>query len=320
MNELQNKRAVAVGFFVILGIVFLITGVLMVGNLHETFKRKMKVVSLFDDVSGLQTGNNIWFSGVKIGTVSSVHFYGKSQVEVTMKIETKAQQYIRKDAKVKISTDGLIGNKILVIYGGTSKSNEVEEGDTLTVEKTFSSDDMINTLQDNNKNLLVITNDFKVISHNLANGTGTVAKLLSDDAVYNQINAATASLQGAAVKANQLMASLTGFSAGLNRKGTLANDLVNDTSVFNTLKAALNHIEQLSDTAARLISNLKASERNTKSSIGVLLHDEEAGANLKATLKNLETSTKKLDQDLEAAQHSFLLRRFFKSKPANNEK
>jgi len=87
----------------------------MVGNLHETFKRKMEVVSLFDDVSGLQKGNNVWFSGVKIGTVSCLRFHGASQVEVSIKFEIKAQKYIRKDAKVKISSDGIIGNKILII-------------------------------------------------------------------------------------------------------------------------------------------------------------------------------------------------------------
>lgn len=39
-----------------------------------------KFTSLFDDVGGLQTGNNVWLSGVKIGTVSSLSFYGKKQV------------------------------------------------------------------------------------------------------------------------------------------------------------------------------------------------------------------------------------------------
>ena len=138
MNESPNKRAVIVGLFVFLGLVFLLAAILIVGNLRETFNRKMELVSLFDDVSGLQPGNNVWFSGVKVGTVSEMDFFGKSQVKVHLNVATKAQQYIRKDAKVKISNDGLIGNRILVIYDGTEEFAEVQDGDTLEVEKTFS--------------------------------------------------------------------------------------------------------------------------------------------------------------------------------------
>ena len=94
----------------------------MVGNLRETFKNKLLVVAHFDEVNGLKKGNNIWFSGVKVGIVNSLTFYGKSQVEVSMNIATTVKQYIRKDAKVRISSDGLIGNKILVIYGGTENA------------------------------------------------------------------------------------------------------------------------------------------------------------------------------------------------------
>ena len=226
MNESPKKHAVIVGVFVFIGLAFLMSGILIVGNLRNTFNRKMKVVALFDDVSGLQRGNNVWFSGVKIGSVSSLEFFGESQVEVGLNIETKARQYIRKDAMVKISSDGFIGNKILVIYGGTQQSDEVQEGDTLAVEKSFSSEDMINTFQDNNKNLLAITNDFKIISRKLASGEGTIGKLLNDSSVYENIDAATASLKDASVSAQQLAGSLAKFSSGLNMKGTLANDLV----------------------------------------------------------------------------------------------
>lgn len=314
MNESPNKRAVIVGVFVIVGLAFLLAGILIVGNLRETFNRKMKVVSLFDDVGGLQRGNNVWLSGVKIGTVSNLNFYGKSQVEVSMNIETKAKQYITKDAKVKISSDGLIGNKILVIYGGTEKSPVIEEGDTLAVEKTFTSEDMINTLQENNKNLLAITSDFKAISNKLASGEGTIGKLLNDTSVYANINAATKSLQSATAKAQQLVSSLATFSSGLNKKGTLVNELTTDTVVFNSVKVSVSRLQQIADTASVFITNLKKAGNNPRSSIGVLLHDEEAGTRLKETIKNLESSSKKLDEDLEAAQHNFLLRGFFKKK------
>jgi phospholipid/cholesterol/gamma-HCH transport system substrate-binding protein len=314
MKDTPNKRAVVVGIFVAIGLVFLIAGILIIGDLHETFTRKMEVVSLFDDVGGLQKGNNIWYSGVKIGTVSSLNFYGKSQVKVKMLIDTKAQKYIRKDAMVKISSDGLIGNKILVIYGGTEQYAQVDEGDTLIVEKTFTSEDMINMLQENNKNLLAITNDFKTLSKKMVDGEGTIGKLLNDNSVFENINAATQSLQRATDKADQLAGSLAAFSENLNKKGTLANELVTDTVVFNSVKASVMQLQQIADTASVFIANLKQAGNNPKTSIGVLLHDEETGARLKETIKNLESGSKKLDEDLEAAQHNFLLRGFFKNK------
>jgi len=314
MKNSPNKRGVIVGLFIFIGLLLLVAGVLIIGNLHETFKKKTEIVTLFDDVSGLQVGNNIWFSGVKIGTVSSLKFYADRKVKVMMKVEDKAVPYIHQDAFVKLSTDGLIGNKILVIYGGTSKRPQVSEGDTLRVEKTFTSDDMINTLQENNKNLLEITNDFKIISHKIASGQGTVGKLISDNSLYAHLDSATLSLQNASIQAKQLITSLTTFSKGFNKKGTLANELTTDTVVFKSIKASVLHLQQMSDNANVFINNLKEASTNPHSAIGVLLHDEESGARIKQTIKNLETSTLKLDQDLEAAQSSFLLKGFFKKK------
>ena len=314
MNESPNKRAVIVGLFVIIGLVFFLAGILIVGNLRETFNRKMELVSLFDDISGLQPGNNIWFSGVKIGTVNSLNFHGKSQVEVNMNVAISAQQYIRKDAKVKISNDGLIGNKILVIYGGTEEFAQVQEGDTLEVEKTFTSEDMINTAQENNKNILAITNDVKAITKKLAAGEGSIGKMLDDSLMYTNINTTIVSLQKASAKAQQMLNSLADFSSNLNKKGTLANELTTDTLVFKSVKASVLQLQQMTDTATALITNIKQISSNPNTSIGVLLHDEEAGAHLKESLKNLESSSKKLDEDLEAAQHNFLLRGFFKKR------
>jgi phospholipid/cholesterol/gamma-HCH transport system substrate-binding protein len=317
MNDSPNKRAVSVGIFVFAGLIFLLLGILSIGNLNETFKKKMEVVVLFDDVSGLQTGNNIWFSGVKIGTVSSLQFFSQNKVKVMMKVENKAQQYIHKDAFVKISTDGLIGNKILIIYGGTARTPQVEEGDTLAVEKTFTSEDMINTFQDNNKNLLAITNDFKIISNKLSHGEGTVGKFLTDDAIFMHLDATTLSLQNASAKADKLLGAMSTFAEGLNKKGSLANELTTDTVVFQSLKASIINLQRTTDSASSLLSTLNAAGKNRNSAIGVLLHDEESGKSLKQTIKNLESSSHKLDEDLEAAQHNFLLRGYFKQKNTN---
>jgi phospholipid/cholesterol/gamma-HCH transport system substrate-binding protein len=45
-----------------------------------------------------------------------------------------------------------------------------------------------------------------------------------------------------------------------------------------------------------------------------LLHDEKAGGEVKSIIKNLDSSSVKLDEDLKALQHNFLLKKYFKKK------
>jgi phospholipid/cholesterol/gamma-HCH transport system substrate-binding protein len=314
MNDSPNRRPVMVGLFVFIGLAILITGILMIGNLHETFKRKMKIIALFDDVGGLQAGNNVWFSGVKIGTVRSLHFYKESQVQVVINIEVKAQEYIRKNAMIKTGTDGLIGNKILIIYGGSPRAQQVEDGDTLLVEKTFSQEDMVNTFQESNQNLKAITTDLKKLSATLASGEGTIGKFINDNQVYDNIDATTGSLRRASSNAEQMLISLNTFTTGLNSKGGLAHELATDTAVFKSLKNAVRQLSQIVDTVGLVATSLKAQEKNPTSAAGVLLYDPITGARMKAMIKNLESSSSNLNEDLEAAQHNFLFRRYFKKK------
>lgn len=320
MSESPNKRAVIVGLFIFLGLVFLILGILMVGNLHETFKNKLQLVSLFDNVNGLQKGDNVWFSGVKIGTVGAISINDKKHVLVRLEVEKKAINYISKDAKVKISTDGLIGNKVIVIYGGTTKYNTIREGDTLSVEKSLSIENILNTLQKNNENILSISTDFKAISKKLTTNEGTVGKLLNDNTLYNNINSATVSLTNASEKAKELLSSLNDFSLKINKKGTLANELATDTIVFISIKKSAFQLNQMTETANSLITSIKEAENNPKTTIGVLLHDEESGTSLKKIIQNLESSSQKLNEDLEAVRHNFLLKGYFKKKDKEAQK
>jgi len=79
-------------------------------------------------------------------------------------------------------------------------------------------------------------------------------------------------------------------------------------------------LQQIADTATVFINNLKLAGSNPNSPIGVLLLDENAGTRIKETIKNLESSSIKLDEDLEAAQHNFLLRGYFKKKEKEEKK
>ena len=291
--------------------------------------RLLPICMLFDNVNGLQAGNNIWFSGVKIGTVKKMSFFGESQVKVQLKIDERAQQYIRRDAKVKIGTDGLIGNKIIVIYGGTPLSAQVEDGDTLGIERSVSSDEMMAVLQQNNQNLLAITADFKSISHKLASGEGSIGKLLKDESLYNSLGTTLASLQRSSANAEKLTADVSGFGEKLNRKGSLANDLVSDTTIFRNVQSASRQLKQLTASASESVEKLKAASAsvgkataqldNPNTPLGVLLYDENSAAHLKSTLGSLDGGAQKLDENLRALQSNFLFRRYFKKKKKAEE-
>lgn len=330
MSTTNNRRSVIVGAFILIGIIILIVGVLTLGGQRKSFVKTISVNSTFDDVGGLQKGNNIWFSGVKIGTVKKIQFSGDSKVDISMNIDNASKEYIHKDAKAKISTDGLIGNKIIVIYGGSPRTEAIEDGDKLIADKSLNTDEMMANLQENNKNLIGITGDFKVIGKRLVDGKGTIGALLADsvmsqklNSTINNLNTISSNLKTASQNSNKVVKSFSDFAAKLQTKGSLASELVTDTIVFSNLKSVVAQLQQAATQASVITTSLKETTgqlNNKNKPIGLLLNDEETASQLKNTMKNLETSTQKLDENMEALQHNFLLRGFFRRKAKSEKK
>ena len=326
----STKRSVVVGIFVLLGIVIFLAGVFVLGGQQKRFTKSIRLMAVFKDVGGLKVGNNVWFSGVKIGTVKRISFVASALVEVDLNIEQSSQQYIRKDATASISSDGLIGNKIVVIAGGTITHPNVEENDQLKTSEALSSDQILATLQENNNNLLRVTNDFKELVGNLRRGKGTVGAVLTDSLVAENFKRAMRNLERASDNTVNITGSVSRFAAKLNTRGTLANELVTDTTVFRRLSRSATQLENVANSANKTIGTLnqtttnlnRASEKlnNTNSPLGVLLTDQETATNLRTTLRNLSQSTVLLNQDLKAAQNNFLLRGFFKKRAKSEAK
>ena len=317
MKASDNRRKIVVGAFILVGLAIFILGIFTLGSQKKAFVKSFTVDVVFDDIQGLKTGNNVWFSGVKIGTIKKIQFYGTSQVQVLLNIEEEAHKYIHKDASASISSDGLIGNKIIVITGGSPKFPFVEDGDRLRVNTTLSTDDIMKTFQVNNKNLVEVTSDFKLLARGLVEGKGTVGSLLTDQEVADNFKAMVVNLKSTTASANKMASELNAFSKTLNTKGGLADQLLTDTTVFAKLQASVNELQKTANSASALSDNLnKASEKLTQkdNAIGVLLNDQETAAQVKSIVANMETSSKKLDENLEALQHNFLLRGFFKKK------
>jgi len=317
MEKADSRRAITVGIFLALGLIIFIVGVFTLGGQSKTFSKSIHISAVFDDVAGLKAGNSVWFSGVKVGTISKISFIGPAQVDVSMRIDESSQQYIHRNAEAQIGSDGLIGNKIIVIDGGSPQAPEVTDGNVLQAAKLLSTDDIMKTLQQNNENLLSITTNFKLLSRKILQGKGTVGSLMTDSTMAVQLKASIGNLQAATASAAQMAVSLNKFSARLNTKGGFVDKVFTDTSTFPKIQAAVAQLKAATDNASTITGNLaKASNKlnSSDNAIGVLLNDPASAAKLKNTIDNLQQSSVKLNEDLEAAQHNFLLKGFFKDR------
>lgn len=314
MDKTDNKRAIIVGIFLALGLILFIVGVLTLGGQQKTFVKSIHIRSTFDDVAGLKKGNNVWFSGVKVGTISSIRFAGPGQVDVDMSVDEATQQYIHRNASARISSDGLIGNKIIVIDGGSPQAPIIQDGDVLQAEKLLSTDDMMKTLQQNNQNLLSITGDFKLLSRKILQGKGTVGTLMADSLMAVQLRNAMRNLEATTASASRMAVQLDRFANKLNTKDGLADKVLTDTVTFNRLKGAVTQMEKTAANATEITNNLtKASDKLNRddNALGILLNDTKSAEKVRSTINYLQQSSVKLNDDLEAAQHNFLLKGFF---------
>ena len=110
MKATKNSRPVIVGIFILLGIAILVVAVFTLGRQKKSFVKGYTVNAVFDDVNGLLTGNNVWLSGVKIGTVRRISFYNNTKVLVSINLDKSVASHIHKDAFAKIGSESFAQN------------------------------------------------------------------------------------------------------------------------------------------------------------------------------------------------------------------
>jgi len=323
MSSKENKYAFWVGLFIAVGVVIFIVGIFTLGNQQKSFSNGLHLQARFDNVSGLIKGNNVWFSGVKVGTIKKITFTGINQVDVEFNVDQAIQKFIHADAVASISSEGFIGNKIITIDGGSPNARVIKDGEVLNSKGMLSTDDIMKTFQKNNENLLAITSDFKTLSKNMVEGKGLAGTLLADTALAMRFRAVVANLQSTTNRTAVMADELSRFGYKMNTKGGLADKMLTDTALFAKLQQSANQLQEATAKAGTLTDNLnRASNKlnTTDNAIGVLLNDQPTAAQMKSTLDQLHQSSIKLNDDLEAVQHNFLLRGFFKDREKAKKK
>jgi phospholipid/cholesterol/gamma-HCH transport system substrate-binding protein len=179
---------IRLGIFVSLGFLLLIIGIYLIGQKQRMFSGTFKVSAVFNDVGGLQPGNNVRFLGINIGTIETIAFISGNTVRVDMILDESARKYIKKDALASIGSEGMIGNKIIIISAGSPDEQAVKNNDLLTSVAPMDMDDVFMKLKTTADNAAMITTDLAGIMHNIHEGKGTIGMLLMDDEFAKSID------------------------------------------------------------------------------------------------------------------------------------
>jgi phospholipid/cholesterol/gamma-HCH transport system substrate-binding protein len=265
-------------------------------------------------LEGLKEGDNVWLSGVKIGTVTDVKIASQGRVLVKLNLKDKQSDFIRKDATASIGSDGLVGNKIVVIRPGTAPES-IEPNDTINATSPTDTQDLINIAKDVGENTRSLTADLSKIAKRINEGQGIVGELLNDGQLAIELRQAVSNLSSTGNNTAMASAELHKLVYELRNGTGLMPTLIRDTSYAATFKSALGNIEKVSANAEVVSNNLQtlaAKLNDDNNAIGVLLSDKTMANQLRQTVENTERATEKLDANMEALQHNFLLRGYFR--------
>jgi len=182
-KDISNK--IRLGIFISLGIAVFIVGIYFIGERQQLFRSTFRVSGVFKDVGGLQAGDNVRLSGINVGTVENIDLVSDTSVRVEILIDESTRKFIKKDAVASIGSEGLMGNKILVITPGTGGKMEIENGDTVETVQPVNMDDIMTSLKTTIDNTSKITHDLSKITSDVQSGKGTIGRLLMDPSIIN---------------------------------------------------------------------------------------------------------------------------------------
>lgn len=188
METHSQKFKIWLGLFIAGGIVLFVLAIFIIGRQKNLFNPVFKLSSTFYNVSGLQVGNNIRFSGVNIGTVDKISIINDTTVKVDMLIKKEVKKFIKTDCGVAIGSEGLIGDRLLIITQGTSDAPVVKEGQLLASTEPIETDAIMASLNITAANAAIITNQLAEIMTNINQGKGTLGRLIQDKTIAENIN------------------------------------------------------------------------------------------------------------------------------------
>jgi len=280
------SHKIRLGIFVSLGILIFILAIYFIGEKQQLFRSTFRLSGEFKDVAGLQAGNNVRLSGINVGTVENVIIVSDTSVKVEILIDENTREFIRKDAIASIGSEGLMGNKVLVISPGTGGKRIIENNDIIATAQPTDMDEIMKSLKTTIDNTANITGDLAKISTNIESGKGTIGRLMMDKEWRQDIQSTIVNLKEGSV----------GFKTFMEQTNELDNILVR-------LNKTIDNTANITYDLSKITNNIQSGE----GMVGKLLMDQSMGQNLDSTLINLKNGLAEFEIFMKKAQESWLL-------------
>jgi len=298
-----------VGITVLAGSITLAILILLMSGTGGIFTHKILLKSYFDNAGGLREGAPVRLQGVDIGNVTRIRVIADpshklNPVEVTMKVNTKYHENLRKDSMTTLSTAGVLGETYLDIDSAQAKGPEIHEGDVLATREAPQIEDVVRASQSTLQNLESLEKRVDRILAFVESGQGSIGKVIYDPGLYNRLNATVAQFQDLVAdvangkgsigkllvddelyrKANGTIDKLNTVIDDLNAGKGTAGKFLKDPTLYNTANDTVANVKKLTD-------DINAG----KGSIGVLAKDPEFAAKLQNTMNKLSALMDKLN-------------------------
>ncbi len=314
MEKLTSQR-IRLGVFVVLGTLVLIAALYYIGNRQHLFTKIIPVFAEFENVNGLQVGNNVRYSGINVGNVSKIEMIEKSRILVQMMVEEETGKFIKKDAIATVGTDGLVGSMVVNILPGKLDLESIAPGDTIESYSRIGADDMLSTLNVTNENTALLTSDLLKITNKILEGKGTLGVMVSDSTLAKNIKQTLLNLQETSKQTTIAMNKINRELDQINIDESLAGTILKDTLSRNRMENIIKKLDSSSSNIEGITKNVETIIQkidNGEGALNYLTQDPDLVKNIDTTLFNIKQSSIKLNENMEAMRSNFLFRGYFR--------
>jgi ABC-type multidrug transport system ATPase subunit len=130
-----------------------------------------------------------------IKSVDNIRIINDSTVQVDLLIKKDVQQFIKADSEAGISSEGIIGDRVVMITQGSFKAPMAQDGEVISSIEPIETDEIMANLQSSAVNADVITKQLAEIMVNINTGEGVIGRLIQDSTMAENINLTIANLK-----------------------------------------------------------------------------------------------------------------------------